>query len=107
MGKLELSQVNGFFADHRSNVLVETTAIFRMIATPTRGLFTPQLLTNNSVTLVSEASAAPRQLALDALVSSFSLSSAPFTDLGAQPSANFCLPQTLNPALAEQRICAV
>jgi len=57
---------------------------------------------SNYLTLTSSMSAVARQLALDAPVSSSSLSSAPFTNPEAQLSANSGSLETLNQAVAEQ-----
>ncbi|MBV9287415.1 MAG: hypothetical protein JO288_06265 [Hyphomicrobiales bacterium] len=84
------------------NVLIRTAIILPMVAALTDGLDTLGFLMNNSVTLASAGSPRARQFALDARVSSSSLSSAPYTAPETQLDVIAALLETLHPAAAEQ-----
>ncbi len=70
--------------DELGSVLVETALIFPTLMLLTFGLITLGFITNNYISLTSATSAAARQFALDAPVSTTSISTTPYTDLKTQ-----------------------
>ena len=87
--------------DELGSVLVETALIFPTLMLLTFGLITLGFITNNYISLTSATSAAARQFALDAPVSTTSISTTPYTNLQSQLKASSGLLASLNKNAAQ------